>query len=238
MHRLNLRELPLWEQVVVRTIQFAEVTLAQFQRDKLVIRASGLAYSSLLAAVPLVAVAFAIFSAFGAFDEVKQRVQEFLFTQFLPTSQDEIVVYFNQFADGARSLGVIGSLALILTSILLLDSVESNFNDIWHVTTRRKIISKITSYTSVLVFGTLLLGASLTFSARIKAALFRDVSFDPGMLEQLGSWFFPLALSFFAFLLLYLIVPYTRVQLKSAVLGAVIGSVFWEHGKNLFANWI
>ena len=238
MHRLNLRDLPLWEKVVVRAIQFAQVTLAQFQRDKLVIRASGLAYSSLLAAVPLVAVAFAIFSAFGAFDEVKRRVQEFLFSQFLPTFQDELVVYFNQFADGARSLGVIGSLALILTSILLLDSVESNFNDIWHVTTRRKIISKITSYTSVLVFGTLLLGASLTFSARLKAALFRDVSFDPGMLEQLGGWLFPLALSFFAFLLLYLIVPFTRVQLKSAVLGAAIGSVFWELGKNLFANWI
>ena len=238
MHRLDLRDLPQWEKAVVRAIQFAQVTLAQFQRDKLIIRASGLAYSSLLAAVPLVAVAFAIFSAFGAFDEVKRRVQEFLFSQFLPTFQDELVVYFNQFADGARSLGVIGSLALILTSILLLDSVESNFNDIWHVTTRRKIISKITSYTSVLVFGTLLLGASLTFSARIKAALFRDVTFDPGMLEKLGSWFFPLALSFFAFLLLYLIVPFTRVQLKSAVLGAAIGSVFWELGKNLFANWI
>jgi len=238
LHRLDLRDLPQWEKAVVRAIQFAQVTLAEFQRDKLVIRASGLAYSSLLAAVPLVAVAFAIFSAFGAFDEVKRRVQEFLFTQFLPTFQDEIVVYFNQFADGARSLGVIGSLALILTSILLLDSVESNFNEIWHVTTRRKIISKITSYTSVLVFGTLLLGASLTFSARIKAALFRDVSFDPGMLEKLGGWLFPLALSFFAFLLLYLIVPFTRVQLKSAVLGAAIGSVFWELGKNLFANWI
>ncbi len=238
LNRLDLSDLPRWEQASVRVIQFVQATLGQFNRDKIVIRASGLAYSSLLAAVPLVAVAFAIFSAFGAFDEVKTKAQEFLFDQFLPTSQSEIIAYFNQFADGARSLGLIGFLALILASILLLDNIESNFNNIWHVTTHRKIIAKITSYTSVLVFGTLLLGASLTFSARIKAAILSDVPFDPGTLEKIGTWFFPLALTFFAFLLMYLVIPFTRVQLKSAVVGAAIGSVFFELGKNLFANWV
>lgn len=236
MNRLDLRALPKWEQVVIRTVQFVKATWRELQRDKVIIRASGLAYSSLLAAVPLVAVAFALFSAFGAFDDVKQYVQDFLFSQLLPTSHEVILQYLNQSAESASKMGLIGFLFLILASILLLDNIESNFNQIWHVTTRRKLISKLTSYTSVLVFGTLLLGTSITMSARIKAAILSDVPFDPGMLETLGSWLFPLSLSFLAFWLMYRVIPYTRVQIKSAALGALIGSILWELGKHVFAN--
>jgi membrane protein len=219
-------------------VQFVQATWSQLNRDKVIIRASGLAYSSLLAAVPLVAVGFALFSAFGAFDDVKQKVQEILFAQFLPTSQDEIVLYFNQFADGASKMGLIGFLFLVLASILLLDNIESNFNQIWHVTRQRKFVAKITSYTSVLVFGTLLLGTSITMSARIKAMVLRDIPFDPGTLEKVGTWVFPLIFTFLAFWLMYLVIPFTRVKIRSALLGALIGSILWELGKNVFANSI
>jgi membrane protein len=238
LKRLDLSELPWWEAAPVRFVQFIQATLGQLNRDKVIIRASGLAYSSLLAAVPLVAVGFALFSAFGAFDDVKQKAEDFLFTQFLPTSQDEIIQYFNQFTEGASKLGLIGFIFLILTAILLLDNIESNFNQIWHVTTRRKFVAKITSYTSVLVFGTLFLGASFTISARIKAAIFRGVPFDPGTLEKFGTWLFPLFFTFLAFWLMYLVIPFTRVKIKSALLGAAVGSILWELGKNFFANSI
>jgi len=99
-------------------------------------------------------------------------------------------------------------------------------------------VAKITSYTSVLVFGTLFLGASITMSARIKATLFQGILFDPTTLERLGAWLFPLSLSFLAFLLMYLVIPFTRVRLASALLGALFGSVLWEVGKNLFANTV
>lgn len=236
LRRIDVHDLPWWERGAVRLIQFVQATWHQLGRDKVIIRASGLAYSSLLAAVPLVAVAFAMFSAFGAFDDVQQKVQELLFSQFLPTSQEVISEYFNEFAHSASRLGLIGFLFLVLAAILLLDNIESNFNQIWHVTTHRRFVAKITSYTSVLVFGTLFLGASITISARIRAAIFRDILFDPGTLERIGTWFFPLLLSFLAFLLMYLVIPNTRVRLKSALLGAVIGSILWELGKNVFAN--
>ncbi len=238
LHRLDLGDLPWWERGPVRVLQFAQATWGQLIGEKVLIRASGLAYSSLLAAVPLAVVIFAMFSAFGAFDDVKQKVQDFLFSQFLPTSQAEILSYFNQFMEGASRLGLLGFLFFVFAAILLLDNIESNFNQIWHVTTRRRFIAKITSYTSVLVFGTLFLGASITISARIKAAIFREVPFDLGPLERLGTWIFPWFLSFLAFLLMYKVIPFTRVRFRSALFGAAIGSILWEVGKNLFANSI
>ena len=37
---------------------------------------------------------------------------------------------------------------------------------------------------------------------------------------------------------MYKVIPFTRVRMRSALLGATIGSILWEVGKNLFANSI
>jgi len=189
-----------------------------------------------LRALPLAVVGFAMFSAFGAFDGLKQKVMDLAFSQFLPTRQEELVSLLNQFTEGANKLGLLGFLFFIFAAILLLDNIESNFNNIWHVTTHRRFIAKITSYTSVLVFGVLFLGASVTIYARAKAMLFTGALIDPSTLARLGTWFFPLLFTFLAFLLMYLVIPFTRVQWRSAMVGALVGSVFWELAKNIFAN--
>ena len=207
----------------------------QFKHDKVLIRASGLAYSSLLATVPLVAVLFALFSAFAAFDDVKVKVEELLIDHFLPTQKEVLVTYLNDFTEAARSLGLPGFILLIVTAILLLDTIESNFNDIWHVRRRRRMVNKITSYTSVLVFGTLFLGASLSISARIKAEVFTGGILDRTFVRTALDWGLTLSLTLSGFLLMYLIVPYARVKLRSAALGALVGGLLWELCKNVFA---
>ena len=66
--RVDLEALARPKRAVVRLSQFLIGLGDQINRDKVIIRASGLAYSSLLAAVPLIAVVFALLSAFGALD--------------------------------------------------------------------------------------------------------------------------------------------------------------------------
>jgi membrane protein len=230
--------MPLAHRTVLRLVQFLIGLWEQLNRDKVIIRASGLAYSSLLATVPLVAVIFSVLAAFGALDELQAKVQDFFFTNFLPTQHDEIGAMLDQFTANTAKLGFLGFVFLTLAAILLLDSIENNFNDIYHVTSRRRLIAKITAYTSVLVFGTLFLGASLSISARVETMLIRGMGVDLSWITRQLSWLFPLALAFLAFLLMYIVVPYTRVRIKSAVLGAVTSAVLFELGKNVFANWV
>jgi len=219
----------------LRLLRLLFALLDQCGRDKLLIRASGLAYASLLALVPLVAVLFSMFAAFKAFEGIRERAQELLFSLLLPIHQDEIVTYVNQFTDNARTLGLVGSIVLLFTAVLLLDNIESNFNDIWHVRRKRSILSKLTAYTSVLVFGTIFLGASVSVSAQIKAMIVRGSRIDPGFLDTIYAWFFPFLLTLLAFLVLFQIVPYTRVRFRSALVGALTAGILWEGGKYLFA---
>ena len=236
--RLDLGALPRMQAAVVRLLQFLIGLWEQFNRDKVIIRASGLAYSSLLATVPLIAVIFAVLTAFGALDELQVRVQKFLLSNFLPTQHDDIVTLLEQFTANTTKLGFFGFAFLTLAAILLLDSIESNFNDIFHVTSRRRLIAKITAYTSVLVFGTLFIGASISISARLEAMLLRGVSVDLSWITRQASWLFPLILAFLAFLLVYMVVPFTRVRFKSAVIGAATSAILFEVSKHVFADWV
>jgi membrane protein len=236
LRHLDLGDTPGWRAAPIVAARFAVALWEQIARDRIVIRASGLAYTSLLATVPLVAVLFALFSAFSSFDDLRGKVERLLFSQFLPVHQDEIVTYINQFTANTNRLGFLGFLFLIVTSIMLLDSIESSVNDIWHVAKRRGFVSKITAYTSVLVFGTVLIGASVSLSARIKARLIIDSGFELSVPAQIGSWLGPLALTLLAFLLMYLVIPFTRVRLASAALGALVAGSLWEAGKNVFAS--
>ena len=222
--------------VLIRSWHFVQALWKQFKQDKVLIRSSGLAYSTLLAVVPLAAVLFALFTAFGALDDLKLSVQRLLVDQFLPTRQDELTAILNELIENAGKFGIVGFAFLAITALVLLDAIESNFNDIWHAQRRRRLVSKITAYTSVLVLGSLFLGASLSASARIKALLFSGTILDRSLIRRTLDWSLPLALTLLGFILLYMIVPYTRVKWRSALFGALVAGIGWEVAKNVFAN--
>lgn len=234
---MNLGLLPRWKQMGVRVLQFLLALRYEFNNDKCIVRSSGLAYTSLLALVPLITVIFAIFSSFSSFDDMKEKIQTLLFSQFLPTRQDEILKYFETFTENTKALGMIGSLALLLTAVLLLDNIEKNFNDIWVVKYRRNIFAKLTSYTSVLVFGALFIGASVSVTAKLKSMLHFDEFIEVGLVSQLSLYIFPFFMSFLAFLVMYVLIPYTKVSFKSATVGAFVGGLLWELAKNWFSGY-
>ena len=238
LRQIDPESLPPIQRLALRPALFVTALIDQCAHDKLIIRASGLAYASLLASVPLVAVLFALFVAFAAFDDIEARLREVVLSQLLPARQEEIIGYLQKFALNTRGLGMVGFVLLVITAILLLDNVESNFNEMWHVSSRRSVISKITAYTSVLVFGSVFLGASLSISARIKAALFAGTRPELSLFSRFGTSLLPLGLTFVALLMMYLVIPHGRVRLPCAVSGAAVAAVLWELAKNLFANTI
>ena len=204
--------------------------------DKVAIRASGLAYASLLAIVPLAAVVISVFSAIRAFDNIEERVRAFLVAQFVAARHAEVEIWIERFTDGASRLGLFGFLLLVVTSILLLSAIESNFNQIWRVARHRRWLSRVTSYTSVLVLGSLFTGTSLTLSARLQAMLATHGPLDPGITAWLNAWALPFLLSGLAFLVAYMVIPNASVSFKSALIGALVGATLFELGKFVFAR--
>ena len=81
--------------------------ISVFNKDQCAVRASGLAFATLLALVPLTALLFSLFSALGTFSGIVESLQTLIVRMLIPTRQEEIIKYINQFVENTRPLGVV-----------------------------------------------------------------------------------------------------------------------------------
>ncbi len=187
------------------------------QNDAVFRVASSLAYTSLIAIVPLFAIGLAIFSAFPVFDGIRSQVEAFLFHNLTPEFEQEVSQYFADIVKNSGQLTTIGVVGIAVTSILLLSTIENSFNFIFKVTQPRHITTKITLYWTVITLGPLLLGTA--FSMRGYLYTLQKIVAADG---ETGRFFFSYLM------LVYVRVPNKKVSVGSACSGAVVAVIlFW-----------
>ena len=184
--------------------QLFEIPMAVVQRfrsDRLPRHAASLAFSSLLALAPMMAIALAVLSSF---EDMGDLVENFIYQFLVPAAGNDVKVYLDQFATGAGKLTAVGTGAFFLTALLLLSNIESSFNDIWRIKEGRTLGEKLTVYWSLVTLGPILMGASLTMSAYVMSS-----SIFAGQVATIGEVLVPIVLTASAFLLLYFCLLYT-----------------------------
>jgi membrane protein len=195
------------------------------QHDAVLRVASSLSYTSLIALVPVLAIALAIFSAFPVFSEIRQQVQDFIVSYAVPDAGADISVYFNEFINATAKLTTIGVIGIALTAILLLSTIENSFNFIFKVSRPRRITTKITLYWTVITLGPLLLGTAFSLKGYVA---FNDVLQSvPKLSVVLGS-VLPFVLTWVVLTGVYIFVPNKKVGFLNALLGALVAMfLFW-----------
>jgi membrane protein len=200
-------------------------------------RAAALTYTSLLAMVPLLAVSFAIFSAFPAFENMKYEVQEFAFKNFVPEIGSSLFSHVEKFTSKTGQLTGIGVVFLGVTPIMLLSSIGNTFNAIWRVTESRAIMARLLAYWTVLTLTPLLFGASLSLSS-----YFFAIAKSSGVTSQMGitnlASLLPLFMQIVGFTILYLVIPYFPVRRRDALIGGFTAGVLFELLKKGFGLYI
>jgi membrane protein len=217
---------------------FVKRVYIEFQKDQCLVRASGLAFASLIALVPLMALLFSLFSALGSFSDLIDNFQSFLIRQLLPASQEEIMVFVRRLVENSRALGVVGLLFFLLTSILLLGTIQNNFNAVWGSRTRGKPLGKLVTYASILIVGSFVIsiGLNLAGALRSVAVGLRLPNIEKSAPFLLGI--FPSLFIFLALLLMIRFIPSGSVHTGSALLAAAVGAVAWEIARWIFFLWV
>lgn len=218
--------------------EFLRFLGAQYKRDGCREIAAALTYTTLFAIVPVMTVAFSILSAMPALKERAGDIRQWAFNYFVPAAGDKIQDHLSGFAEQAGNLTVIGVIFLVVTSVLLLRTIEHVMNRIWKVTRPRKGITSLMMYWAVLTLGPLLLGAGLGVSSYLTS-----VTLITDTVAWLGGVELWLALLPFVFTtamlsLLYIIVPNSHVPLRQGVAGAAVAAIFFELAKGGFALFV
>lgn len=141
--------------------RFARFVIQHFAQDNCTYIASALAFTSLLAIVPLMSVSFAVFSSFPVFQKLTEPVQSFIFENFVPSTGKVIQTYLQQFASQVSKLSIWGFIFLIITALLVMFTIERAMNKIWHVDVSRRGVSAFLLYWAILSLAPVLLGMSL-----------------------------------------------------------------------------
>lgn len=201
------------------------VFLALRARNDTVLRvSSSLSYTSLIALVPLLSIALAIFSAFPVFGEVREQLQEVLLKNFVPSIGEEISGYFDQFINATAKLTTIGVVGLVIISILLLSTIENSFNFIFKVHKPRRIATKITLYWTVITLGPLLMGAAMS----LRGYMYTLQNLMSSTASPSIAYALPGLLNFFILVMIYVLVPNRKVKFTHAAFGAATAvGLFW-----------
>jgi len=232
-----LRKLSVDLDTIKRLARFAAKRSAE---DRIPQVAGSLTFTTMLALVPLVTVAFALFTAFPMFASFQVSLQGFLADHLMPAQFNiQIFKYLNQFASKAKGLTTAGLIVLVVTSVMTMMTIESAFNLIWRVRKPRPFAQRVLAYWALITLGPLLFGVSLSISSYLftESLAMTGASSTPLVVEWLLT-FASLPLTVLAFTLLYVYLPNCTVAWRDALIGGVFAALAFELAKRGFGYYV
>lgn len=202
-----------------------------FFQNLVKLQAMALAFKTLLSLAPLLAVVFSILKGLGVHNRMEPALAEALAP--LGEKGTEITAHLIGFVDRMRAgaLGIVGFVALFITVMSLMATIEDAFNHIWRVKTARKLSRKFSDYLSVILVGPVLIFAAVTMTATLQSNAFvrQILTWEPFGRMALGLLrLVPYITLWGAFTFVYMFVPNTRARLNSALVGGLVAALLWQ----------
>lgn len=200
--------------------------------------AGSLTFNTVLAVVPMLTIAFAIFTTFPMFNTFRTSLEAYFIQSLIPKAiSNTILDYLGMFAAKASGMSAVGALALVVTTVATMGMIDRTFNHIWRVKARRPLPQRIIAYWTIVTLGPLLIGMSITLTSHLSRAtnwVVLNLPFLSAFLYTMAS----VGLTMGAFTLLYMVIPNRFVDSRDAAWGGLIAAIAFEIAKRLFAIFV
>ena len=210
----------------------------KFVRDRSFEQATGLAFVTIVSMIPAGVLLVFFMKAFGLqayWSEFRQGILDNLvegtFKQDLSGWLGEVEKDPLSTRSGTP-LFVFAVGALIFTAVWLLEASERAFNFIWRTARKRSRLQRFMVFWSVLTASPFLLALSSFLKSRFESQeVIAELIQASVFFRTLYGLCLPVLVAAFAFFLLYLLLPATRVRLAPALAGAALAGLFCELAK-------
>lgn len=227
--------------VIATVLRYLYAMLRDFFSGQLTMRAMSLVYTTLLSIVPLLAFSFAILKGFGVFNQLEPYLTGVLAP--LGAQGEQITKQILALVDNVRGsvLGGVGLAFFLYTAISMVQKVEESFNYVWYVSKPRSFARRFTENLVVLLVGPMVMVTaigmitSIQSNAVVQYLLNNDAL---GPIFLVAGKFVPYLLISSVFTFLYMFMPNTKVNFKSALVGGVVGGVMWVTMGAIFTTFV
>lgn len=224
------------EERIKYLLAFISFVFKRYSQNRCSSIAAELTVTSLLALVPLTSVIFALLAFIPSFQELGQQIQTILFQYFVPSTGETVQSYINEFVAKARGLSGVGTLMLIVTALLMMRTIDSSFNKIWHVQSGKSFVRTLLVYWAVLTLGPILLGSSLLITSYIKS-----LPIISNVVSEYGQWFtlwLPFLMACLAFAVMFYVIPNRKILVKHALASGLLTAALFEIAKSIFGIFV
>ncbi len=231
--RVKSSQLPKKKSFWLKQLRTFILAVRGFAEDKCQLRAAALTFYSLLAIVPLMAMAFAIAKGFGF-----ERYLESLLMEKM-AGQEEVVGRLINFAQSFlenTKTGVIAGIGIALLFwivVRVLGNIENSFNDIWGIRKGRTIGRKFSEYLSFMLIAPILFiiasSANVLITSQVKLITEKIAllgAFSPIIFTFLKL--LPFCVMWILFTFIYIFMPNTKVKFTSGLMGGIIAGTIYQ----------
>lgn len=204
----------------------------RFLRDKdLLNYAAALSFYTILSLIPLLLVSFSIFTQISVFKIYYERFKSVIFSFLLPTHKELIASYLDSFLHNSVNLGIVGIIAMIITSLSFFSGYDLVVTKITK-TPPKSLWQSISSYWTLITLTPLGLGLSFYISGLIQETI-NSFKFNLNFYELL-PYFIILALFFIS----YTSSITQKISMKITFFSSLISASVWYFGKMLFVYYV
>ena len=231
----------------LKLLRVLALAVRGFREDKIGLRASALTVFSLLAVVPVVAMAFGIAKGFGLKSYLEDQIKEY-FAGLNMTGQEEVLDQIIQFANSfldSTSGGIIagiGLLVLLWSVLKVFSNIESSFNAIWQIRKSRSWFRKFSDYLSLMLIGpvaVIISSSALVFIRTQIEQIAMEINII-GFLQDVILFLvqlIPYVLIWLLFTFLYIFMPNTKVRFRSGLIGGLVAGTAFVIVQHIFINF-
>jgi membrane protein len=221
-----------------RTLSFGHFLWQRFLDDKCFETAGALSYTTLVSLVPLTVVVLTMFAAFPMFEDARDTLINFVFSNFVPAAGETVQNALIDFASNARKLTGISILVMLFSAVSMMISIEDRLNRIWNVHIHRPWGPRLLLYWAALTLGPVLVVGGIAVTSYVAAVpMLRSASESLGIGEELLKAM-PFVVTFATLWLLYSTVPNRRVNKRHTAVGALLGAVLFELARWIFTHYV
>ncbi len=209
----------------------------RFREDRLALVAGSLTFTTIISLVPLMTVMLALFSAFPMFATLQGSLQSWFVQALVPDSiARPVMTAITQFSSRASRLGAVGLVALVVSSLAMMLTIDRALNAIWRVKKPRRITQKVLVYWAALTLGPIIVAVSVaatSYAITASRGVLGDVPRGFGVIVALVEFGFE-AIGVAA---LFRYVPNTWVRWRHAMLGGLFVAICLVGGKRALTSY-
>lgn len=207
--------------------------ISSFFDKELTLFAASLSYYTIFTIIPILLIMLTLLTSLPSFSEYYLSIQTFIFSNLMPVNSEVVMEQINGFLQNSSKMGIIGFIAILVSSLLFFKNFEYIANKIFHAKPRT-LWESITTYWTMLTLTPIALGASFYITGYV-ANVMSSNEYTSG-LNILPL--IPYVIIWGLFFLIFQIGANTKINPKASAISSFIIAIVFSISKNAFIYYV